>query len=175
MFFCGVLRVGEYEEKYDFIILWDIFFLCSPFPYSLFPRGNLISIWWESVFVLMCVCKCVGQFRYNEKHASQRHIDVQILCTCKIPIYHFMQEIFFFLVLPFILQYEMKSSPLSLFPSPSLLFCHSLPSQVNGNKDFKSCQVERADSQIDWICRAGRGRRTAGASAGLKWGASIRW
>lgn len=66
LFFCSVLQIGEYEEKYDFIILWDIFSLCSPFPYSLSPRGNLISIWWERVFALMCVCKCVGQFRYNE-------------------------------------------------------------------------------------------------------------
>lgn len=166
--FWGCTAGRRIWRKYDFIILWDIFSLCSPFPYSLSPRGNLISIWWESVFVLMYVCKCVGQFRYNEKHASLRHIDVQILCTCKIPIYHFMQEIFFYLVLPFILQYEMKSSPLPLFPFPSLSFCHSLPSQVNGNKDFKSCQVERADSQIDWICRAGRGRRTAGAEMGCQ-------
>ncbi len=44
LFFCSILRIGEYEEKYDFIILWDIFSLCSPFPYSLSPRGNLISI-----------------------------------------------------------------------------------------------------------------------------------
>lgn len=60
LFFCSILRIGEYEEKYDFIILWDIFSLCSPFPYSLSPRGNLISIWWEKVFVLMRVCVCAG-------------------------------------------------------------------------------------------------------------------
>ncbi len=58
LFFCSILRLGEYEEKYDFIILWDIFSLCSLFPYSLSPRGNLISIWWENVCVCVCVCVC---------------------------------------------------------------------------------------------------------------------
>ncbi len=175
LFFCSILRIGEYEEKYDFIILRDIFFV---FSFSLFAlsQGQFnLHMMRKSVCanarVCVCVRECVGQFRYNEKHASQRHIDAQILCTCKIPIYHFMQEIFF--ILSFHLSFNMRWSHPAL--SLSLSFCHSLPSQVNGNKDFKSCQVERADSQIDWICRAGWGRRTAGASTGLKWGASVRW
>ncbi len=59
LFFCSILRIGEYEEKYDFIILRDIFFV---FSFSLFAlsQGQFnLHMMRKSVCANARVCVCV--------------------------------------------------------------------------------------------------------------------